>query len=49
MATDSEINMICKDWFRYAADRDGGRKKREERKKEKQQRKEMERDEDETE
>ncbi|XP_061177645.1 uncharacterized protein LOC133186405 [Saccostrea echinata] len=31
-ATDSEICTIIKDWFRFASDREGGRKKREERK-----------------
>ncbi|XP_062576465.1 uncharacterized protein LOC134238352 isoform X2 [Saccostrea cucullata] len=29
-STDSEIAVIAKDWFRFAGDRDGGRKKREE-------------------
>ena len=27
-ATDNEIDTIMKDWFRYAKDREGGRKKR---------------------
>ncbi|XP_033738642.1 uncharacterized protein LOC117326124 isoform X2 [Pecten maximus] len=31
-ATDSEIAAIAKDWFRFACDRDGGRKRREEQK-----------------
>lgn len=34
-ATDSEIFEVAKNWFRFASDRDGGRKKREEKKKEK--------------
>ena len=25
-ATHGDINNICKDWFRYACDREGGRK-----------------------
>lgn len=41
-ATDSEICNVIKDWFRFAGDREGGRKKREERKKAAQ--KEKERD-----
>lgn len=41
-ATDSEICNVIKDWFRFAGDREGGRKKREERKKAAQ--KETERD-----
>ena len=32
-ATDSEIAEVAKEWFRYACDREGGRKQREERKK----------------
>lgn len=32
LATESEIGNITKEWFRYAADREGGRKLREERK-----------------
>ncbi|XP_033730551.1 uncharacterized protein LOC117340180 [Pecten maximus] len=31
-ATDSEIAAIAKDWFRFACDRDGGRKRRQEQK-----------------
>ncbi|XP_061165314.1 uncharacterized protein LOC133174249 [Saccostrea echinata] len=31
-ATDDDIEKLIKDWLRYAADRDGGRKKREEKK-----------------
>lgn len=34
-ATDAEIASVAKDWFRFAKDREGGRKKREERKKRK--------------
>ncbi|XP_062597855.1 uncharacterized protein LOC134259266 isoform X2 [Saccostrea cucullata] len=34
-ATDAEIFDVAKTWFRFASDRDGGRKKREEKKKEK--------------
>lgn len=34
MATDSEIESVAKDWFRFAKDREGGRKHREEKKKE---------------
>lgn len=34
-ATDAEIVSVAKDWFRFAKDREGGRKKREERKKRK--------------
>lgn len=34
-ATDLEIFEVAKNWFRFASDRDGGRKKREEKKKEK--------------
>ena len=33
-ATDAEIATVAKDWFRFAKDRQGGRKQREERKKE---------------
>lgn len=33
-ATDAEISAIAKDWFRFAADREGGRKKSEDRKRE---------------
>ena len=32
-STHSEINNVIKEWFRYARDREGGRKEREERKK----------------
>ena len=28
-ATDSEIEDVIKDWFRFANDREGGRKRRE--------------------
>ena len=35
-ATDSEIEAVAKDWFRYANDRDGGRKKRENKKRDEQ-------------
>ncbi|XP_078338841.1 uncharacterized protein LOC111134410 [Crassostrea virginica] len=35
-ATDSEIEAGAKDWFRFASDRDGGRKKRENRKRDEQ-------------
>jgi len=28
-ATDNEIEDVIKDWFRFAKDREGGRKKRE--------------------
>ena len=33
--THSEINNVIEKWFRYACDREGGRKEREERKKRK--------------
>lgn len=32
-ATDAEISGIPKDWFQFAADREGGRKKREDKRK----------------
>lgn len=32
LATESEIGNITKEWFRYASDREGGRKLREEKK-----------------
>ena len=35
-ATDSEIEAVAKDWFRFASDRDGGRKKRENKKRDEQ-------------
>ena len=35
-ATDSEIEAVAKDWFRFANDRDGGRKKRENKKRDEQ-------------
>ena len=31
-ATDAEIATVAKDWFRFAKDRQGGRKQREEKK-----------------
>ena len=35
-ATNSEIEAVAKDWFRFANDRDGGRKKRENKKRDEQ-------------
>lgn len=37
-----EISAIARDWFRYAGDRDGGRKLREERKQQQQKEKQPE-------
>lgn len=34
--TENQIETVMKDWLRYAADRDGGRKKREQIRKQKQ-------------
>jgi hypothetical protein len=28
-STEAEIESVCKDWFRFAKDRNGGRKERE--------------------
>lgn len=36
MATDSDIDKVVKDWFRYAKDREGGRKQRADEKKRRQ-------------
>lgn len=33
-ATEADVEKVIKDWLRYSADRDGGRKRRAEKKKE---------------